>query len=94
MIVVEPTGNVEVVTLATPLAIAGEPKMVEPAVIVTVPVALAGSIAVKVTACPTIEGLTEDEKCCGRGCFAYRLRRRPGGGVIGCVPAVGRGDHV
>jgi len=61
VIVAEPTGNVEVVTLATPLANAGEPKTVEPAVIVTVPVALAGSVAVKVTAWPAVEGLAEDE---------------------------------
>ena len=61
MIIAEPTGSAEVVTLATPLVKVGEPKVVEPAVIVTVPVVFAGSVAVKVTACPAIEGLTEDE---------------------------------
>ncbi len=49
MIEAEPTGSVDVVTLATPLAKTGEPKLVEPAAKVTVPVALAGSVAVKVT---------------------------------------------
>ena len=61
MIVSEPAGKVEVATVATPLDRAGEPKVVVPAVKVTVPVTFAGSAAVKVTDWLVTEGLTEDE---------------------------------
>ena len=59
--VTEPVGKAVVVTVATPLDKAGEPKMVDPAVKVTVPVTFAGSAAVKVTDWLATEGFTEDE---------------------------------
>ena len=61
MIVSVPTGRAEVVTVATPLDKAGEPKMVDPAVKVTVPVTFAGSVAVNVTDWLATEGFNEDE---------------------------------
>jgi hypothetical protein len=61
VIVSVPAGKVDVVTVAIPLDKTGEPKMVDPAVKVTVPVTFAGSVAVKVTDWLVTEGLTEDE---------------------------------
>ena len=57
----EPTDSDEVVAVATPLTKVGEPRMIEPAAKVTVPVVSAETVAVKVTAWPATEGLTEDD---------------------------------
>jgi hypothetical protein len=50
VIVSLPLGSVELVTVATPLVRADEPRMVEPLVKITVPVTPVGSMAVNVTA--------------------------------------------
>jgi hypothetical protein len=55
-----PTGRDEVASVATPLAMLGVPSVVVPFTKVTVPVTLAGRVAVSVTDCPTVEGLSED----------------------------------
>ena len=49
MIGSEPAGRVEVLTDAMPPVRVGMPRLVEPLVNVTVPVALVGSVAVNVT---------------------------------------------
>jgi hypothetical protein len=61
VIVSVPVGKAEVVTVATPLDRVGEPKMIDPAVKVIVPVTFAGSVAVKVTDWLKTDGLAEDE---------------------------------
>ena len=55
-----PSGSVEVVTVATPLATVDVPSVVDPLVNVTVPVTLAGRVSVKVTEAPGRDGLSED----------------------------------
>ncbi len=49
MIVSAPTGKEDVLTATVPLTNVGEPRTVVPFVKVTVPVALLGMVAVKVT---------------------------------------------
>jgi hypothetical protein len=46
--------------VATPLAIVPVPSVVAPLVKVTVPVALLGSVAVRVTDWPIVDGLSDD----------------------------------
>ena len=55
-----PSGSVEVVVVATPLAMVDVPSSVEPLVNVTVPVTFVGSVSVKVTALPGEDGLAEE----------------------------------
>ena len=57
-----PTGSEDVVAVATPSVSVDVPNAVEPLVKVTVPVTLAGSVAVKVTACPGVDGFAEEVK--------------------------------
>jgi hypothetical protein len=47
--------------VTTPLAIVPVPSVVAPLVKVTVPVALLGSVAVRVTDWPIVDGLSDDE---------------------------------
>jgi hypothetical protein len=55
-----PAGSEDVVIVATPFAIDGVPMRAEPFVKVTVPLAVAGSMAVNVTDCSNVEGFSED----------------------------------
>jgi hypothetical protein len=55
-------GSEDVVTVAAPPVNVGEPNVVEPLVNVTVPVTPDGSLAVKVTDCPVVDGFTEEVK--------------------------------
>ena len=57
-----PIGSVEVATVAVPPLNAEVPRIVLPLVKVTVPVAPAGTLAVKVTDCPVVDGFNEDVK--------------------------------
>jgi hypothetical protein len=52
--------SVAVVNVATPLLIAPVPSVVEPSRKVTGPVVFVGSVAVKVTDWPKVEGLSDD----------------------------------
>jgi predicted small secreted protein len=61
--VCEPSASDEVVNVATPAASMAVPRAVAPSLNVTVPMgvpALLVTVALKVTACPTLLGLTED----------------------------------
>ena len=55
-----PVGSVDVVTVAAPPVSVDVPKVVAPFVNVTVPVTPAGSVAVKVTDWPGVEGFVEE----------------------------------
>jgi hypothetical protein len=57
-----PTGSEDVVVVATPPVSVDVPKTVAPFVNVTVPVTAAGSVAVKVTDWPGVEGFVEEAK--------------------------------
>ena len=57
-----PTGSEVVVTVATPPASVDVPNAVVPLVKVTVPVAAAGSVAVKLTDWPGVDGFVEETK--------------------------------
>ena len=60
MIVCDPTVRVLVVRVVWPLTNVPVPRIVAPSRNVIVPVAPEGAVAVKVTACPTIEGFSDD----------------------------------
>jgi hypothetical protein len=55
-----PPGSEDVVAVATPPVSVDVPSVVVPLVNVTVPVTPLGSVAVKVTDWPTLEGFSED----------------------------------
>jgi hypothetical protein len=55
-----PPGSEDVVAVATPPANVDVPKAVVPLVNVTVPVTPVGSVAVKVTGWPGVEGFVEE----------------------------------
>jgi hypothetical protein len=57
-----PTGSEEVLTVAVPLVNVDVPNVVEPLVNVTVPVTPDGTVAIKVTDWPAVEGLAEEVK--------------------------------
>jgi len=57
-----PTGSEVVVAVATPPVSVDVPKTVVPLVNVTVPVTTAGSVAVKVTDWPGVDGFVEEAK--------------------------------
>jgi hypothetical protein len=57
-----PPGSEDVVTVATPPVSADVPNVVAPLVNVTVPVTPLGSVAVKVTDWPGVEGFNEETK--------------------------------
>jgi hypothetical protein len=57
-----PVVSVDVVTVATPAVSVAVPIDVVPLVNVTVPVTLDGSVAVKVTDCPGLDGLAEETR--------------------------------
>jgi hypothetical protein len=57
-----PTGSEDVVVVATPPVSVDEPNTVAPLMNVTVPVAAAGSVAVKVTDWPGVDGFTEETR--------------------------------
>ena len=57
-----PAGNVDKVTVATPLLTAGVPRTIAPLVKVTVPVVFVGSVAVKVTDWLKVEGLIDEAR--------------------------------
>jgi hypothetical protein len=57
-----PPGSEDVVTVAAPPVRVDVPNVVVPLVNVTVPVTPAGSVAVNVTACPGVEGFTEETR--------------------------------
>jgi hypothetical protein len=60
VIVLPPTGSVLVVTVATPFVTVPVPITVDPSENVTVPVAVVGSVAVKVTGCVAVEGFDDE----------------------------------
>lgn len=55
-----PVARVDVVTVATPAANVAVPSDVVPLVNITVPVTPVGSVAVKVTGCPGLDGFAEE----------------------------------
>jgi hypothetical protein len=55
-----PVGSEDVVVAATPPDSVDVPNVVAPLVNVTVPVTPVGSVAVKVTDCPGVEGFAEE----------------------------------
>ena len=57
-----PIGKVEVETLAVPPLSVEVPRAVLPLVNVTVPVTPLGTLAVRVTDCPVVDGFKEDVK--------------------------------
>jgi hypothetical protein len=57
-----PPGSEDVVAVATPPASVDVPNVVAPLVNVTVPVTPLGSVAVKVTDCPGVEGFAEEAR--------------------------------
>lgn len=57
-----PAGSEDVVVVATPPVSVDVPKTVAPFVKVTVPVTAVGSVAVKVTDWPGVEGFTDEIK--------------------------------
>jgi hypothetical protein len=57
-----PAGSEDVVVAATPFVSVDVPSVVAPLVNVTVPVAAVGSVAVKVTDWPGVEGFTEETR--------------------------------
>jgi hypothetical protein len=57
-----PPGSEDVVTVATPPVSADVPNVVAPLVNVTVPVTPFGSVAVKMTGWPGVEGFNEDTR--------------------------------
>jgi hypothetical protein len=57
-----PVASVDVLTVAIPDVIVAVPSDVVPFVNVTVPVTPEGSVAVKVTVCPGLDGLVEEFK--------------------------------
>src|SRR5437868_1971508 len=57
-----PSGSDDVVAVATPPASVDVPIVVAPLVKVTVPVTPFGTVAVKVTACPGVDGFAEEVK--------------------------------
>jgi hypothetical protein len=57
-----PAGSEDVVVVATPPVSVDVPNTVAPFVNVTVPVTAVGSVAVKVTDWPGVEGFTEEVK--------------------------------
>jgi len=57
-----PTGKVAILTDADPLDRLAVPKAVAPLVNVTVPVVLVGSVAVRVTDWPKMEGFREEAR--------------------------------
>jgi hypothetical protein len=57
-----PAGSEDVVAVATPPVSVDVPNVVAPLVNVTVPVTPLGSVAVKVTDCPGVEGFTEETR--------------------------------
>ena len=57
-----PMGSDDVVTVAAPPVSADVPRVVAPLVNVTVPVTLVGSVAVKVTDWPGIDGFVEEPR--------------------------------
>jgi len=58
--VVFPTDSVELLIVATPLTTFDVPRVVAPAVKVTVPVTLVGRVSVNVTVAPYVAGLEEE----------------------------------
>ena len=58
--VVLPTESVDVLIVAIPLATFEVPRTVGPAVKVTVPVTLVGSVSVKVTVAPELAGFADE----------------------------------
>jgi hypothetical protein len=86
VIVSEPIGSAVLLTVATPFIKADVPRMVEPLVKITAPVALDGTDAVKTTAWFAADGLIDDESVSAGDAFATVCVTDPVAGLLTLSP--------